>query len=78
MRAVIIHLIDVHGYRRLAIYPWAREPLLRPGTLSRYLDVLQEYGLSFDPQLVTPRWIGEAGAQAVQTLLDERHLHPQS
>jgi len=76
MRAIIIHLIDVHGYRRLAFIRGPESHYYAQERYRAYLDVLQEYGIPFDPNLATRPMHWEAGAEAIQTLLDERSLRP--
>jgi DNA-binding LacI/PurR family transcriptional regulator len=53
MRALVVHLIEVHGCRRLA---FVREPENHYYAQERYhayLDVLREQGIPFDAALVT-------------------------
>jgi DNA-binding LacI/PurR family transcriptional regulator/anti-anti-sigma regulatory factor len=74
MREVMVHLIEVHGYHRIA---FMRGPEKHPYAQERYrayMDVLEEYGLPFDLALVTPPsgW----DAPAIHVLLDERGLSP--
>ena len=79
MREVILHLIKEHGYRRIAFirgpdttFAVARE------RYQAYQDVLAEYGLPFDPDLVSPpssgSWEQEIGEAAIALLLDQRHV----
>ncbi|HNT74912.1 MAG TPA: GAF domain-containing protein [Anaerolineae bacterium] len=78
MYAVISHLIQVHGCRRIA---FVQGPADNPTALNRYAayqDALTAFEIPFDPALVTPGdFTGALGAQAVATLLDERQLRPQ-
>ncbi len=76
MREMMHHLIDLHGCRRLAFIPG---PLHNPEAQERYrayTDVLNEYGLPFDPDLVTPPgdWNPSSGHQAICVLLDQRQV----
>ena len=70
------HLIEVHGYRRIAFINgpdiWSIHERYRG-----YADALAEQGLSLDPNLVTPPrgWV-EAEKGAVPLLIDERRLRP--
>ena len=70
----VVHLIEVHGYRRIA---FLRGPEAHPYAQERYrayTDALQKYGLPLDPDLVTPpRYWSES---PIQVLLDERKLRP--
>jgi signal transduction histidine kinase/DNA-binding LacI/PurR family transcriptional regulator len=76
MREAIAHLIEVHGYRRIACI---RGPAGHLGLQERYrayIDTLAEYGLPFDPNLVCPYSETWDGAGMVKVLLDERKLRP--
>jgi PAS domain S-box-containing protein len=72
--AAIAHLVEEHGYRRVACL---RGPETHPYAQERYrayINVLQKNGLSFDPDLVTPPhdWSGSP----IKVLLDDRKLRP--
>jgi GAF domain-containing protein/DNA-binding LacI/PurR family transcriptional regulator len=79
MRQAIVHLVKEHGYRRVA---FIRGPdTTHAGARQRYQayqDVLAEYGLPFDPDLVSPPseglWGPEVGEAAIALLLDQRHV----
>jgi DNA-binding LacI/PurR family transcriptional regulator len=52
MREAVVHLVEVHAYRRIA---FLRGPERHPYAQERYrayTDVLQEYGLLFEPDIV--------------------------
>ncbi|MBN1887409.1 MAG: substrate-binding domain-containing protein [Thermoflexales bacterium] len=74
MREIVAHLIEVHGLRRIAFlrgpedHPYAQE------RYQAYLDALEEYGLPFEQNIITPPsgW----NQPAIQVLLDERRLSP--
>ena len=74
MREAMVHLVEVHGYRRIVFLcgpeanPYAQE------RYRAYTDVLKEYGLPFDPNLVTPP--RDWNEPAIQVLLGERKLRP--
>ncbi len=76
MRTAIAHLIQVHGLRKIAFmrgpenHPYAQERFFA------YRDVLQDAGIPFEPNLVTPPMDWEAGAEAIRLLLEERGLRP--
>src|SRR5215471_15354681 len=75
MREGIRHLIDVHGYRRIVFVrgPEANEEA--QGRYAAYRHVLEERRIPFDPALVAPGdFQAEAGANAVATMLDDRHV----
>jgi len=74
MREALVHLVGVHGYRRIA---FLRGPEGHPYADERYrayTDVLEAYGLSLVPDLVTPAsgW----DESAIRVLLDERAKSP--
>ena len=77
MREAMLHLLDVHGYRRVAFIRGPQASPVAEGRHQAYLDVLQERGL-FDPNLVIPPgdWSNARGAEAVKALLDQRQLRP--
>lgn len=78
MRELIAHLVEVHGYQRLAFvrglesHPYMQERYLA------YLDALKAYNLPIDPNLITPPedWLQSDGQEIVQLLLDQRGLRP--
>ncbi len=76
MRAAICHLIEVHGYRRLAFIRGPATHFYAQERYRAYIDVLQEYGIPFAPELVTRPLRWDAGVESVQILLDEMHLRP--
>ena len=73
MHSMIAHLTQTHGHRRIA---FIRGPETNPEAEQRYqayIDVLTEYGLQFDPDLVAPgNFMASSGESAVRLLLDER------
>lgn len=78
MRKAIVHLIEVHGRRRIAFVKGL--PNYRPleERYQAYVDVLAEYGLPFDPaRVAVPHDAAEAeqpdwGRVALHRLLDEQ------
>jgi DNA-binding LacI/PurR family transcriptional regulator/signal transduction histidine kinase len=79
VREMMIHLIEVHGYRRLA---FIRGPENHPYAQERYrayIDTLAEYGLPLDRNLITPPgdWSQSTGYEMTCLLLDQRGLQPQ-
>jgi len=79
MCEALVHLIEVHGYRRLAFIRGPEGHLQAQERYRAYTDVLQAYGLPFDPNLVTLPlgWDRPIGREAMRLLLDERRLRPQ-
>ena len=77
MRAAVVHLLEVHGHRRVAFVrgPEANEEAERRYRV--YRDVLAERALPLDPELVVGGDFEQASGQAaVRVLLDERGLSP--
>jgi PAS domain S-box-containing protein len=77
MRAQLRHLIEVHGYRRIA-YIRDRQGIFGPQERYRaYRESLAEYGIPFRAELVTPFLESthrDRGVEMMQRLLDERYL----
>jgi GAF domain-containing protein len=74
VRDAVHHLVEVHGYRRIALLRGA----VHPETEERYrayTDVLAEHGI-LDPNLVTPPSDQQRldGMAAIDLLLDERRV----
>ena len=76
MRALLTHLIEEHGFKRLAFIRGPEEHYYAQERYRAYLDSLQTFNLSLDPDLVTRPLPWEAGAEAIAILLDERGLKP--
>lgn len=79
VRDATLHLIEVHGFRRIA---FIRGPAGHPGAEDRfrgYADALARHDLSIDPKLVAPGDFQRAtGAERIALFLDERGLRPQA
>jgi len=75
MRQAISHLVEVHGYRRIA---FIRGPGVNEEAEERYRvyrEVLAEHGLPFNPDLVTlGNFQVASGADAIRSMLDERRV----
>lgn len=76
MQAVMRHLIQTHGLRRLAFVRGPENHYYAQERYQAYIDALHEQGLPVDPRLVTPPRHWEAGEEAIHILLDERGLRP--
>lgn len=76
MRALLAHLIEEHGFKRLAFIRGPEEHYYAQERYRAYLDALQTFGLPQIPELVTRPLRWEAGAEAIELLLDERELIP--
>ncbi len=73
MRKAVAHLTQDHGYRRIAFIrgPEGNEDAKQ--RYNAYADILTEYGMPVDPQLVVSGDYHHAsGREAVRVLLDER------
>ncbi len=78
MREAVCHLIEVHGYRRIA---FLRGPVGNAEEVLRYrayVDALDEHGIPLDPLLISTHtsWERSDGTAMVQLLVDERGLRP--
>lgn len=72
MRSVIAHLTQSHGCRRLAFIRGPEGNKDAEERYRAYVDVLAEYGLEPDPDLVVPGdFLPPSGAKAIRLLLDE-------
>jgi PAS domain S-box-containing protein len=73
------HLIEAHGYRRIAFVAGPEGNWVVEERYRGYVDALAEHGIPLDPNLVTPHldW-AEAERIAIRLLLDERGLLPGS
>jgi signal transduction histidine kinase/DNA-binding LacI/PurR family transcriptional regulator/AraC-like DNA-binding protein len=76
MRALLAHLMEEHGFKRLAFIRGPEEHYYAQERYRAYLDSLQAFGLTLDPRLVTRPLPWEAGVEAIEILLDERGLKP--
>ena len=73
---LLSHLIEFHGYKRLAFIRGPEEHYYAQERYRAYLDTLQLHNLPFIPELVTRPLRWEAGVEAINLLLDERGLRP--
>jgi DNA-binding LacI/PurR family transcriptional regulator/anti-anti-sigma regulatory factor len=78
MHEAIVHLIEFHGYRRLAFIRGPEGHFYAQERYRAYVEALQAYDIPFDPNLVTPSsdWGIDVGEAVTQLLLDERGLNP--
>lgn len=75
MRNVIAHLTQAHGHRRIAFIRGPEGNQDAEQRYHAYTDVLTEYGLQLDPDLIAPGdFLPPSGAEAVHLLLDERKV----
>lgn len=79
MRAVVRHLIEEHGYKRIAFIRGIRGQFDAEQRFHAYKDELQAHDLRFDENLVVDGdFTPESGRDAIHTLLDERRLRFQA
>ncbi len=79
MRAVIRHLIEVHGYKRIAFVRGIQGHLESDQRFNAYKDELKAHDIRFDEHLViNGDYTPESGRAAVRTLLDERGIRVQA
>jgi DNA-binding LacI/PurR family transcriptional regulator/anti-anti-sigma regulatory factor len=76
MKELVQHLVETHGYRRIAFVAgpegnWSGDERYRG-----YVDALAEYDIPLDPDLVTPYLTWDDGQEAISVLIDERKLLP--
>jgi DNA-binding LacI/PurR family transcriptional regulator/anti-anti-sigma regulatory factor/putative methionine-R-sulfoxide reductase with GAF domain len=78
MREAVVHLIEVHGYRRLAFIRGPEGHFYAQERYRAYLEALGTYGIPFNPNLVTPpsMWGVDKGEEGMRLLLDERKQSP--
>ncbi len=76
--AAMTHLIEYHGYRRIAFVRGPEDHFYAQERFRAYTDALIAYNLPFIPQLVTPpySWETSMGVEAMRLLLDDRQLRP--
>jgi PAS domain S-box-containing protein len=74
------HLIEIHGYRRLAFIQGPLNFFHAQARLRAYTEALQAHGLPVVPELISSpvKWSLTDGMQAVQELFDERKLRPKT
>ncbi len=73
VREAILHLIEAHGYRRIAFIRGPEGHAEAEERYRGYQEALAQHGLPLDLNLVAPgNFDSECGTQAIQLLLDER------
>ncbi|MCP4396637.1 MAG: substrate-binding domain-containing protein, partial [bacterium] len=75
MRDVLAHLIETHGYRRIAFIRGPATSRTGEERYTAYQEALAAYEIAFDPQLVTPgSFYAPSGADAIRLLYDDRKV----
>ena len=79
IRAVVRHLIEEHGYKRIAFICGIPGQVDAGQRLQAYKDELKAHDLRYDEDLVVDGdYTAESGREAIATLLDERKLRFQA
>ncbi|HEX2994219.1 MAG TPA: substrate-binding domain-containing protein, partial [Anaerolineales bacterium] len=79
MRAMVRHLIEDHGYKRIAFIRGIEGQLDARQRFQAYKDELKAHNLRFDENLVVDGdYTNESGRAAIRILLDERRLRFQA
>jgi signal transduction histidine kinase/DNA-binding LacI/PurR family transcriptional regulator/AraC-like DNA-binding protein/ActR/RegA family two-component response regulator len=76
MRAAMLHLVQVHGRRRIAFLCGPEPHHDVKERLRAYRDVVAEFGLDANPDLISPPcdWFEEYAAPAMRVLMEERRV----
>lgn len=79
MRAEVRHLIETHGYTKIAFVRGIAGQIDAEQRFRAYKEELEAHGLRFDEKLVAQGdFTPESGRNAVLTLFDERKIRPQA
>jgi signal transduction histidine kinase/DNA-binding LacI/PurR family transcriptional regulator/ActR/RegA family two-component response regulator len=80
IRQVMRHLVEFHGLRRIGFVQGKPRRLPTQERFDAYKAILLEYGIPFDPELVTPPgdFTPETGRQAVRLLVGKCGLRPKT
>src|SRR5512147_3223168 len=79
MRAAVRHLIEEHGYKRIAFIRGIEGQLDAQQRFQAYKDELKAHNLRYDENLVVDGdFTNESGRAAIHVLLDERRLRFQA
>lgn len=76
IRELMLHLMDVHGYRRIAFFHKQEGHAENDARYNAYVSVLAEHGIAVDPNLVIPGIHYITPETGIRLLFDERHLRP--
>jgi len=76
MRELMLHLMDVHGYRRIAFFHKQEGHPENDARYHAYVNVLAEHGIAVDPNLVVPGVHYNTPESGIRLLFDERQLRP--
>jgi len=76
IRELMLHLMDVHGYRRIAFFHKKEGHPESDARYNAYVTVLAEHGIAVDPALVIPGIHYFTPETGIRLLFDERQLRP--
>ncbi|MBP5162023.1 MAG: substrate-binding domain-containing protein [Spirochaetales bacterium] len=75
-RALVRHCIEEHHFRRIAYIRGPENHMSSQLRFKAYMDVLSEYGIEYDPDIVTDAAPWSKGAESIRQLLDARGKVP--
>src|SRR5215207_3321288 len=79
IRATVRHLIEEHGYKRIAFVCGIQGQIDAEQRFQAYKDELNAHNLRFDEDLVVDGdYTSESGSAAIRILLEERHIRFQA
>jgi signal transduction histidine kinase/DNA-binding LacI/PurR family transcriptional regulator len=77
MRAIVRHLIEVHGFKKLAFIRGIKDQVDSDQRFHAYREELKSHNIKFDEKLVTSGdFTTQGGRAAIRTLFDERKVKP--
>ncbi len=78
LRDAISHLIEVHGYQRIAFIRGPQDHQEADLRYRVYTETLMAHGLDLNPDLVAPGdFLHASGAAAIHSFIEDRKLSPQ-
>ncbi len=75
-RALVRHCIEEHHFRRIAYIRGPENHMSSKRRFKAYMDVLAEYGIEYDPDIVSDAAPWSKGAESIRQLLDARGKVP--
>lgn len=76
MKDLLCHLIEVHGFRKIAFIAGPEGNWPSRERYRAYVDVLAEHDLPLNPDLVTPPLGWDKGHEGIPILMNQRGLLP--
>ncbi len=79
VRDMVVHLIDVHGYQRIAFLSGPAGNREEASRYQGYQEALRAHGIPLDPRFIaghSPHWDRKDGAAAIHLFVEERGLRP--